>query len=120
MQMAEYFTNSTDAVTGETTQIPWTQEQIAAYLARRAQQAAAQPLVVPQSITPRQCRLILSQQGLLAQVEALIALSDEPTRITWEYALEFRRDDPLLNGLATQLGLTGQQIDAFFTAASQL
>jgi hypothetical protein len=76
--------------------------------------------VVPQTITPRQCRLILSAQGLLAQVEALIALSDEPTRITWEYALEFRRDDPLLDALGTQLGLTAQQIDDFFVAASQL
>lgn len=78
------------------------------------------PPSVPQSITPRQCRLILSVQGLLADVEAMIATQDEATRITWEYALEFRRDDPLLNALAISLNLTDEQIDQFFIAAAQL
>ena len=75
---------------------------------------------VPVSITPRQCRLILSQQGLLAGIEQTIAGMDEATRITWEYALEFRRDDPLLNALGANLGLTDTQIDQFFIAAAQL
>jgi hypothetical protein len=74
----------------------------------------------PDSITPRQCRLLLLQQGLLDDVEAMIAAQDEATRITWEYALEFRRDDPLLNALAANLGLTDEQIDEFFFAASEL
>lgn len=81
---------------------------------------ATLPPPVPYSITPRQCRLILSQQGMLASVEQTIAGMDEATRITWEYALEFRRDDPLLNALAVNLGLTSEQIDAFFIAATQL
>lgn len=76
--------------------------------------------VVPQSITPRQCRLVLMSQGLLADVEAMIAAQDEATRITWEYALEFHRDDPLLNALAVNLNLTSEQIDQFFIAAAQL
>jgi hypothetical protein len=76
--------------------------------------------VVPKSITPRQCRLVLMSQNLLATVEETIAGMDEPTRITWEYALEFRRDDPLLNALGQNLGLTDQQIDEFFIAAAQL
>ena len=77
---------------------------------------------VPKSITPRQCRLILLQQGLLTSVEAMIAQQDEATRITWEYALEFRRDDPLLIQLAASMSpsLTEAQIDEFFIAASQL
>lgn len=74
----------------------------------------------PRSITPRQCRLILMSQGLLPTVEAMIAQQDEATRITWEYALEFRRDDPLLTQLAANLNLTNEQIDQFFIAASQL
>ena len=78
------------------------------------------PLPVPSSITTRQCRLVLMAQGLLAQVETMIAAQDEATRITWEYALEFQRDDPLLSGLAANLGLTDAQIDEFFFAASQL
>lgn len=78
------------------------------------------PADVPSSITPRQCRLLLLQQGLLSQVEAMIAQQDEATRITWEYALDFLRDDPLLNQLAVSLGLTDAQIDEFFITASQL
>jgi len=76
--------------------------------------------VVPKSITPRQCRLILLQQDLLASVEAMIAQQDEATRITWEFASEFKRDDPLLNQLGVALGLTQQQIDEFFIAAAQI
>jgi hypothetical protein len=77
---------------------------------------------VPVSITPRQCRLILMQQGLLSQVEAMIATQDEATKITWAYATEFRRNDPLLNQLAANLTppLTSEQIDQFFIAAAQL
>ncbi len=78
------------------------------------------PPRVPSSITPRQCRLILSAQGMLADVEQTIAGMDEATRITWEYALEFRRDDPLLNALAANMGLSSEEIDQFFIAAEQL
>jgi len=80
----------------------------------------APPPVVPLSVTPRQVRLLLLSQGLLANVEAMIAASDEATQITWKYASEFRRDDPLLEGLAKQLGLTDEQIDQFFIAAAAL
>lgn len=116
--MSEYFTMHTDAVTGETTRIDWTPEQIAA---RQARIAAMQPTPsVPKSITPRQCRLLLLQQGLMPQIEAMIAQSTDDVKITWEYALEFRRDDPLLNQLGVNLGLTNEQIDQFFIAASAL
>lgn len=117
--MSEYFTTHTDAATGETKIIPWTEEQIAARKARLAAMGLDKP-PVPASITPRQCRLILAQQGLLDSVEAMIAQSTQDVRITWEYALEFRRDDPLLKQLAGNLGLTDEQIDQFFIAAAQL
>ena len=80
----------------------------------------APPPVVPQSVTPRQVRLVLLAQGLLASVEAMIAQQDEATRIAWQYASEFRRDDPLLLSLATSLNLTEQQLDDFFIAANTL
>lgn len=76
--------------------------------------------VVPASVTPRQVRLLLLSQNLLTQVEAIIAASDEATKITWQYASEFRRNDPLLEALAQQLGLTDEQVDGFFIAAAQL
>ena len=83
---------------------------------------ATLPPPVPESITPRQCRLILAQQHLLDSVEAMIAQQDRATQITWEYALEFRRDDPLLNALAgpDKLNLSKEQIDQFFIASAQL
>ena len=78
------------------------------------------PPQVPASITPRQVRLMLLQQNLLADVESMIAQQDEAAKITWQYALEFRRDDPLLNQLASNLGLTNEQIDQFFISASAI
>lgn len=75
---------------------------------------------VPAAVSPRQVRLLLLSQGLLSQVEAMIAQQDEATRITWQYAETFRRDDPLLNALAQNLGLTPAQIDQFFIKASAL
>ena len=75
---------------------------------------------VPEVVSPRQVRLLLLSQGLLSQVEAMIAQQDEATRITWQYAEEFRRDNPLLNGLAANLGLSNEQIDQFFIQAAAL
>ncbi len=79
----------------------------------------APPLPTPTSVTPRQARLALFQAGLLEAVEAAIAAADKPTQVTWEYAIEFRRDDPMINALGTQLGLTSQQIDQLFIVGSQ-
>lgn len=75
---------------------------------------------VPASVTPRQVRLLLLGRGLLDQVEAMIAQQDRATQITWDKALEFRRDDPLLLTLGANLGLTSEQIDQFFIAAAAL
>ena len=79
--------------------------------------------VVPASVTPRQVRLLLLSQGLLADVEALIAATnDEATQITWQYASEFKRNDPLLAQLAASLTppLTNEQLDEFFIAAAAI
>lgn len=75
---------------------------------------------VPQSVTPRQVRLLLLQQGLLANVEAMIKAGDQATQITWEFASEFRRNDPLLEQLSKALGLTDAQVDGFFIAAASI
>ena len=75
---------------------------------------------VPASVTPRQVRLLLLSQNLLDQVEGVIAASDKATQITWAYASEFRRNDPLLTALASQLGLSDEQVDQFFIAAAEI
>ncbi len=79
-----------------------------------------EPVIVPESVTPRQVRLLLLQQDLLDDVEAMILTQPKEIQIAWEYALEFQRNDPLLNTLAQNLNLTEQQLDEFFIAAAQL
>lgn len=101
--------------TGQQEIVPLTPEEIF-----EIENRAPEPVQVPQTVTPRQVRLLLLQQGLLSQVQSMIEQQDEATRITWEYALEFQRNDPLLNQLGTNLGLTSEQIDQFFIAAAQL
>jgi len=76
---------------------------------------------VPQSVTARQARLGLLGAGLLDDVEAALASLEGPqgraARIEWEYALEIRRDSPLIAALAPALGLTGEQVDDLFRAS---
>ena len=78
--------------------------------------------LVPVSITPRQCRLLLLQVNLLDQVEAIVAQQSRAVQLAWEYATEFRRDDPLLLTLAgsSGLNLSSEQLDQFFIQAAAL
>lgn len=86
--------------------------------------APAAPVVVPTAVTMRQARLALLGAGLLASVDVAIDAMDEPTRtaarIEWEYSNELQRSNPLLLALGPALGLTVEQIDALFIAASAL
>lgn len=78
----------------------------------------------PTTVSMRQARLALLGAGLLPQVEAAFDQMDEPDKsaatIEWEYATELRRDHPLVASLAAALGLTEQQVDDLFIAASQI
>lgn len=79
---------------------------------------------VPVSITPRQGLIMLSRSGLLATVnsaiDAMEGQSGEEARIDFDRASEWRRDWPLLNQLASGLGLTDEQIDQLFITAATL
>jgi hypothetical protein len=78
------------------------------------------PIPVPEEVDAAQIRLLLLNEGLLDDVEAMIQKQSQAVRIEWEYRTRYRRDNPLLTGLAASLGLTDEQIDAFFIAAAQL
>ena len=80
----------------------------------------APPAPVPQSVSPRQAKLALLQDGHLTNVEALIAAADAATQISWNDAKEFLRTDPLVLAIGTQLGLTSGQIDDLFRLAATL
>lgn len=77
------------------------------------------PKVVPQSITPLQAKLQLLKLGLLDEVEALVT-GDRTTQLYWEYASIIERDNAVLLSMATQLGLTSEQVDDMFIEASKL
>lgn len=99
--------------TGQALVIELTPAEIAALAA-----STAPP--VPYSVTPRQVRLLLLRKGLLPSVTALIATQSQEAQIAWEYATEFKRDDPLLLGVAQALNLTSAQLDEFFIEANQI
>lgn len=86
--------------------------QIAPYVAPKP--------VIPKVVTMRQAKLALLQQGLLNSVNAIIEQAGDAAKVEWQYATEVKRDNSLVQAIATQLSLTEQQIDELFTLAASL
>jgi hypothetical protein len=91
---------------------------------RKTWQVVAKPApVVPAEVTNAQIRAALIDFGVMPSVVmgAINAIADEPTRekarAWWEYANVMRRDNPLLNSMAAQLGMSSAQVDALFVHA---
>lgn len=82
--------------------------------------AVEEPVPVPVSVTPRQLFRALDQMGLLAAVLTWVASADQPTKIDFEKATEYRRDHPMWGVGAAALGKTSADIDALFTLAATL
>lgn len=72
------------------------------------------------SCSPFQGRMALADAGLLSQVDNIVALADEKTKVAWEYALEWKRQSPLIMTLASSLGLTEAQVDNLFIEAAKV
>jgi hypothetical protein len=70
--------------------------------------------------TPFQGRMALAESNLLTQVEAAINSADQKTKVAWEYALEWKRTSPMIETLATALGLSEIQVDDLFRTAKQI
>lgn len=81
--------------------------------------AVAEPDPV-KSISRFQARVALRNAGMLTQVENVVAASDELTQMAWADTVQWNRDSPTINALATQIGLTQPQIDTLFEAASKI
>ena len=77
------------------------------------------PIEVIQSITPLQAKLQLFELGLLDEVDTLVS-TDRKVQLYWEYALTIERNNEILLSMATQLGLTNEQLDDMFIQASKL
>lgn len=72
------------------------------------------------SVSARQFRLMLRRSGLLDQVKAWVAQQDGETQDAFDYSGTFVKDSPMMAAGFAAMGFSGQQIDAFFTAAAQL
>lgn len=75
---------------------------------------------VPKSVRNSRLRQALVAAGLYEQVQAAVAAAGDVPAIRWDYEDAALRADPLLNALATQLGLTSAQVDDIFRAAAQI
>lgn len=73
---------------------------------------------VPQSVSPRQARLALLAAGLLDQVEAAVNAAGGATKVSWDYATQINRTDPLIMTIGASLSLTQDQIDTLFKFAA--
>ena len=83
------------------------------------------PPTAPESVTRAQGKAALITAGLWSGVMSFVASIPDPTeRALAEVALhdtqEWRRSSPFFNAAATALGLTGEQLDALFLAASKI
>ena len=77
--------------------------------------------VLPTQVTMAQARTALRRAGMLVAVgEAVLASGDEDAQIAWEYSTVVSRDSNLVRTLSAGLGLTDEQLDALFLAASQI
>lgn len=76
--------------------------------------------LVPASVTARQARLALNEAGLLDDVEAAIAASPRAIQLTWEYATQIERGNPIFTQVAAGFGLTEEQMDDLFRRAATL
>lgn len=80
----------------------------------------------PDTCTPRQLRIALIQTGIsLSTIEAQIDAIQDPiqkeiARAEWEYALEIKKEHPLVGMIAAALNLTEQQINDIFVLAVTL
>lgn len=85
---------------------------------KRKDVAAGKVGWLPAPVTPLQIRRALRASGLRDSVEAAAQTAGPEVMDAWDYALEIRRDNPLLVSMAAQLGMTGDQLDDLFSLAS--
>ena len=80
---------------------------------------APQP-TVPQVVSMRQACLQLEIDGLLDDVEAIVAGLSKLYQIEWQRASVVQRDNLLVETVRLQKGMTPAQIDALFVSAEKL
>ena len=78
------------------------------------------PEPVPSAVSMFQARAALLAAGLYEAVDAAIQQAGGVNLVAWEYATEVRRDSPMVQAMAQQLGLTDEQVDDLFRQAAAI
>lgn len=81
---------------------------------------APTPIYIPPMVSSRQFKLQLFASGLYDAVETWVLSQPLPTRIAYSNSSTFVRDDKTLENGFKSMGVTKEQIDAFFIAASRI
>jgi response regulator RpfG family c-di-GMP phosphodiesterase len=71
------------------------------------------------SVSPVQAKVALAQAGLLDKVEEFITSlpNTSPARISWNNALEWRRDSQFIKVIGEKMGLSEGDVDGLFASA---
>ncbi len=77
------------------------------------------PAPIPTTLRPYAMRMALLHFNLLDSVQQAVTLAGGQTLLAWEYALEFKRADPMVQGLAAQLQLSEAELDAIYTKGAE-
>lgn len=75
---------------------------------------------VPPSVSPRQIRQALTRVGLRTALENAIANADQDTKDWYEFATDFRRDNPVVSAMGTILGVPDSDLDNLWILAGSL
>lgn len=79
------------------------------------------PIFQPSRVPMWTVKTVLQQQGLLAQVDALVSASqDIALQNVWQYGAFVDKDSPAISAIAAQLELTEAQVEALFIQANSL
>jgi len=78
-----------------------------------------EPAVMPiMSVGPLQLRRALREVGLYQKVVDYLATAPEEVQEAWEYATEYRRNDPLFPVVQDELEMTEEEVDYLFVLAA--
>ena len=105
-----------NVTTGEQSIVQLTQEEIDAIVANQP----IPEIVIPKEVTKFQAKVALYQAGMLEAVEAEISKPETQMemKLAWQDAQTFKRTSSFVNGMASLLGLTDQQVDDLFVLAA--